>query len=129
MANSRLCGVVGLLLLGALLAARQPATSTFVSAPVGSLRHARIISRAEAEGDKSEPTTDPEKVFDDWFEGNDATSGGIFWVWLIPISAVLFYVYLDVIYGEKCVTSSLNSGGEFCMKEYLPTALGKVAAK
>eukprot|EP00439_Symbiodinium_sp_Y106_P035975 s336_g4.t1 len=71
----------------------------------------------------------PLHCHEDWFENTDATSGGVFWFWLIPFSAVLFYVYLDLIYGEKCVTSSLNSGGEFCTKSFLPAALQKVAAQ
>lgn len=53
------------------------------------------------------------------FFSTDLTSGGAFWLWLIVPSLVLFYVYLDLVFGERCgqATSYLNGGGAYCMSE------------
>ncbi|CAE7199286.1 unnamed protein product, partial [Symbiodinium natans] len=92
------------------------------------LRARSVSSKAEAEPQEQPPAVDDEKVFDDWFDTTDATSGGVFWLWLLPVSAVLFYVYLDLIYGEKCVNQYLNASGAFCYQTELPSALSKLAS-
>ena len=53
------------------------------------------------------------------FFSTDLTSGGAFWLWLIVPSFVLFYVYLDLVFGERCgqASSYLNGGGAYCMSE------------
>ena len=33
----------------------------------------------------------------DWFDSTDATSGGVFWFWLLPFSAVLFYAAWQMV--------------------------------
>ncbi|CAE7945867.1 unnamed protein product, partial [Symbiodinium sp. KB8] len=86
--------ILRLLCLAALAFGLQLLGSTFVApASQRGLRTKAVVTKAEGEAKEQPPASDEEeeKIFDDWFESTDATSGGVFWFWLIPFSAVLFY--------------------------------------
>ncbi|CAJ1366383.1 unnamed protein product, partial [Effrenium voratum] len=95
-------------------------------APEG--RTLKTFMASKGEDPKTESPETDEDVFSGWFD-TDMTSGGITYLWLAFGAIVLFYVYLDLVYGERCVKSSLNVGGEYCYSAPLPTAMQKLAQK
>eukprot|EP00434_Breviolum_minutum_P037430 symbB.v1.2.033187.t1/scaffold4090.1/size75078/5 len=97
----------------------------FVGPATGVVR-TTSVSRPVAEEPLEEAKE--ENVLDDWFS-TDPTSGGITWLWILIPGAVLFYVYLDLVYGERCLSSYLNVSGEYCFKEQLPSAFEKLSTK
>mmetsp|Transcript_65253 Transcript_65253/g.132581 ORF Transcript_65253/g.132581 Transcript_65253/m.132581 type:complete len:132 (-) Transcript_65253:47-442(-) len=111
-----------------LIVAFVAANLAFVGPARGGQRQLAPLRAAETKAEQAVEEAKEENVLDDWFS-TDPTSGGITWLWILVPGAILFYVYLDLVYGERCISSYLNVSGEFCYREQLPTAFEKLATK
>mmetsp|Transcript_71307 Transcript_71307/g.128346 ORF Transcript_71307/g.128346 Transcript_71307/m.128346 type:complete len:158 (+) Transcript_71307:60-533(+) len=65
-----------------------------------------------------------EDIFGDWFSDADPTSGGVLLGWLVA-GVVLYFVYLDIALGGRCLPSGLNMYGKFCDSASLLEVFGK----
>eukprot|EP00435_Cladocopium_sp_Y103_P052975 s1718_g16.t2 len=109
MAVRRSSLVPKVLLIVAIIALLNVARLAFVgpaSARGVGQRQELALRAAESKAEQAVEEAD-ESVQEDWFS-TDPTSGGITWLWILVPGAILFYVYLDLVYGERCISSYLN---------------------